>query len=167
MAKAREVPGLERDLPFGEVAARVLEVRCAELLDRSEGVLGTVDIEPVHDMRVATRRLRAALEIFGPCLPAAEAAAALAEVKRLAAVLGRRRDADVAIAMLTDFAGAMPHPDRRGITSLIDELSADQRAANEELAAAVGRGRLAGLEAAIGGLAGAARAATGGDEVRT
>ena len=33
------------------------------------GVLDVGDIERVHDMRVATRRLRAALEIFGPCFP--------------------------------------------------------------------------------------------------
>ncbi|GIK78772.1 MAG: CHAD domain-containing protein [Acidobacteria bacterium] len=161
MAKAREVPGLDRDLPFGEVAARVLEVRCRELIDSSAGVLDTADVERVHDMRVATRRLRAALEIFRPCLPAA-AAATLKEVKGLADALGRRRDADVAIAMLTDFAAAMPYPDRRGIASLIDELSEDQRVANGALAAPADPRHLAGLEAAIGGLAAAARAAAAG-----
>ena len=46
--------------------------RCgrAELAEHAEGVLDTGDIERVHDMRVATRRLRAALEIFEPCFPA-------------------------------------------------------------------------------------------------
>ena len=37
-----------------------------ELFEQAEGVLDTSDIERVHDMRVATRRLRAVLEIFAP-----------------------------------------------------------------------------------------------------
>ena len=73
MAKAREIPGLSADLAYGEVAARVVEVRCQELVDHSEGVLDTSDIERVHDMRVASRRLRAALEVFMPCFPPKQA----------------------------------------------------------------------------------------------
>ena len=77
MAKAREIPGLTTELPYGEVAARVLEVRSEELIDHSENVLDMADIERVHDMRVATRRLRAAIEVFRPCFPKGEARAAL------------------------------------------------------------------------------------------
>ena len=40
-------------------------------------VLDVSDIERVHDMRVATRRLRAALEVFRPCFPRAEFKATL------------------------------------------------------------------------------------------
>ena len=42
-------------------------MRADELFGHSEGVLDTSDIERVHDMRVASRRLRAVLEIFEPC----------------------------------------------------------------------------------------------------
>ena len=38
----------------------------------ADGVLDTEDIERVHDMRVASRRLRAVLEIFAACFPEAE-----------------------------------------------------------------------------------------------
>ena len=46
--------------------------RSHELFERADGVLDTEDIERVHDMRVATARLRAALEVFAPVLPVDE-----------------------------------------------------------------------------------------------
>lgn len=162
MAKAREIPGLSTDLAYGEVAARVLEVRCSELLGHSANVLDVERIEGVHDMRVASRRLRAALEVFWPCFPKKRAKAVLAEVKGLADALGERRDRDVAIAMLGSFAEAMPHPDRRGIASLIEEFEVEQLEANDALAGPVDAERLARLEAAIHELAAAAREAAGG-----
>jgi CHAD domain-containing protein len=161
MAKPREIPGLSADLAYGEVAARVLEVRCRELIDHSANVLDVDDIERVHDMRVASRRLRAAIEVFWPCFPKAGAKAVLAEVKGLADALGERRDRDVAVATLGSFGAVMPHPDRRGIASLTEELEAERLAANDELAAPVEPDRLARLEAAIQGLAAAARDAAG------
>ncbi len=163
MAKAREIPGLSTDLAYGEVAARVLEVRCQELLDHSANVLDVDDIEGVHAMRVASRRLRAAIEVFRPCFPAKQSKPVLDEVKALADALGERRDRDVAIEMLDSFAAAMPHPDRRGIGSLIDEFRAEQLAANEELVGAVEASRLDRLQAAIQELAAAAREAAGAE----
>ena len=64
MAKARDIPGLHAELSYREAAASTVAVRTQELFDHAEGVLDTSDIERVHDMRVATRRLRAVLEIY-------------------------------------------------------------------------------------------------------
>ena len=69
MAKAQPIPDLSPEDSYGEAAARVILVRAAELTEQARGVLDTGDIERVHDMRVATRRLRAALEVFEPCFP--------------------------------------------------------------------------------------------------
>jgi CHAD domain-containing protein len=161
MAKAREIPGLSTDLAYGEVAARVIEVRCRELVDHSAGVLDTSDIERVHDMRVASRRLRAALEVFMPCFPSKHAKAVLGEVKSLADVLGERRDADVAISALDSFAAAMPRPDRRGIESLADEFRDEQLAANAHLKEPVEPTRIEALQRSVHELAAAARVAAG------
>jgi CHAD domain-containing protein len=162
MAKAREVPGLSTDLAYGEVAARVVAVRWQELVDHSADVLDIGDIERVHDMRVASRRLRAALEVFMPCFPKEEAKAVLKRVKALADALGERRDTDVAIEMLNSFAAVMPRPDRRGIASLIDELRDEQLTANEDLAGPVAPGRLEDLQEAVEALVSAAREVAGG-----
>src|SRR4029450_4959971 len=134
MAKARAIDGLNADDPYGTAAARIVEGRGQELLDPAEGVLDTSDIERVHDMRVASRRLRAALEIFGPCFPRKELKAALRDVNVLADVLGEPRDRDVTIAALDDVAGSMAAPDRPGIRTFSETLRLEQARANKELA---------------------------------
>lgn len=145
MAKARSIEGLNANDPYAAAAAKIVEVRVAELIDHAHGVLDVVDIERVHDMRVATRRLRAALEIFGPCFPRSELKAALREVKLLADALGERRDRDVTIAALEDVAAALSAPDRLGVITLIESLRLEQAAANKALAPFVSADRLAAL----------------------
>jgi CHAD domain-containing protein len=134
VAKAKAIPDLTAEQPYAEAAARIVSVRGAELVEEAQGVLDTGDIERVHDMRVATRRLRAALEIFEPCFPAGPYGQALGDVKRLADALGERRDRDVAIAALHNFNDQMAAPDRRGVASLIARLREEQKQANEDLA---------------------------------
>jgi CHAD domain-containing protein len=159
MAKAREIPGLTTDLPYGEVAARVLEVRGAELIEHSEGVLDMGDIERVHAMRVATRRLRAAIEIFRPCFPKDLGKRTLREVKDLADALGERRDRDVAIDALEEFAAAIAAPDRPGIRSLADRFRGEQLQANADLEDFVRPERLEEIVTGVRELAAAAREA--------
>src|SRR3954471_5338410 len=100
MAKARDIEGLHAGMPFAEAAATTVRVRAEELFEHSEGVLDTSDIERVHDMRVASRRLRAVLEIYAPCFPGGQFKPLLKEVKALADALGARRDPDVLLAQL-------------------------------------------------------------------
>jgi len=145
MAKARPIEGLRSDDPYAAAAAKVVAVRAREVADHSRDVLDVTDIERVHDMRVATRRLRAALEIFEPCFPAPKHKQALKEVKAIADALGERRDADVTIAALGRFAEGLAAPDRPGIASLAAEVRSDQADANAELEAFVQARRLAAL----------------------
>jgi CHAD domain-containing protein len=137
MARARPVPGLDADVPFAGAAARVLEVRAGELFEHAAGVLDVEDVERVHDMRVATRRLRAVLEIFAPAFPPKLRRRALRDVKALADALGARRDPDVQIEALTAYARRAPEADSAGVRLLVDDLRAEQAAANGALAAAL------------------------------
>lgn len=157
MAKAEAIEGLTPDLSYGETAARVISVRAKELIGQARGVLDTGDIDRVHDMRVATRRLRAALEVFEPCFPGKVHRAALREVKRLADGLGERRDRDVAIAALAGFNDQMHAPDRKGVASLIDQLRAEQAQANLDLAPMVDRANLDKLSATLDDLVASAK----------
>jgi CHAD domain-containing protein len=134
LAKARDIPGITPDATFREAAASAVEVRAEEVFSFRDRALDTSDIEGVHDMRVATRRLRAVMEIFAVCFPAQEHRRALKEVKRLADVLGERRDPDVMIERLDRLAG---HVD--GVRGVQDELRDRQSGANERLAAALDR----------------------------
>jgi CHAD domain-containing protein len=163
MAKARPIEGLNADGPYAAAAARIVEVRGEELLDHAHGVLNISDIERLHDMRVATRRLRAALEIFGPCFPARELKATVREVKALADALGERRDRDVTIAALEEISDAMAAPDRPGIRTFSESLRLEQAAANRALERFVSPERLASLGEQLSELvASAAPAQSGG-----
>ena len=157
MAKPKPITGLVPELSYGEAAARAVETRGGEVLDHATGVLNTEAIEGVHDMRVATRRLRAALEVFEPCFPPKLHRRALRDIKVLADGLGERRDRDVAIAHLEQTAERMPEAARRGIDSLISELRGEQAAANEALGPLVGDERLVSLADQLGKLVAEAR----------
>lgn len=137
MAKAREIPELGDAGSFREAAARAVEVRADEVFEHREGVLDTTDIERVHAMRVATRRLRAVMEIFAPAFPKKEHRRALREVKALADALGERRDRDVAIDAMTRTLDALTEDDGSGIDHLVQELRDEQHGANKGLAAAL------------------------------
>jgi CHAD domain-containing protein len=137
MAKARDIPGLAPDLPYAEAAARTVELRAQEVFDQAEGVLDTDDIERVHDMRVATRRLRAVLEIYEPCFERKPFRGVLSDVKALADALGERRDPDVELAALTAFQSAVAKVDGPGVELFAQLVRAEQEAGNVALAAAL------------------------------
>jgi CHAD domain-containing protein len=155
MAKAKDIPRLDADVSYREAAALTVAVRAQELFDHAEGVLDTSDIERVHDMRVATRRLRAVLEIYEPCFPRRQLRSVLGDVKALADALGERRDPDVQLAQLEEFATAVKAADRPGVELFAERVRIQQRAGNDDLRAALAeveerdlRGRLAALVAA-------------------
>jgi CHAD domain-containing protein len=157
VARVRQIPGLDCDEPFAVAAARVIEVRAAEVFEHSSGVLDLDDIERVHDMRVATRRLRAAMEVFEPCFPRKRWRKALMRVKALADALGERRDRDVAIEFLEQLAQELSGADRERLEALIGVLRDEQRKANEGLEPFVGAKRLKKLRRRLGKLVEAAR----------
>ncbi len=107
MAKAREIPGLHSDMTYAEAAALTVRVRAEEVFEHAAGVLDVGEIERVHDMRVATRRLRAVLEVYAPCFDAEELRPLLRDVKALADALGARRDPDVELLALEQFAASV------------------------------------------------------------
>ena len=153
MAKARKVEGLRCDGPFALAAARVVSVRADELLEHSQGVLDTGEPERLHAMRVTTRRLRAAMEVFEPCFPRKRFRKALNEVKEIADALGERRDGDVAIGSLADFGAELSAADRHGVLVLVDSLREERALANDRLVAYVDADRLRKLHKRIGKLA--------------
>ncbi|HZO37398.1 MAG TPA: CHAD domain-containing protein [Solirubrobacteraceae bacterium] len=136
MAKSVRI-ALEADRPYAEAAALVVRVRAGELFSHAGRVLDMSDIEAVHDMRVTTRRLRAALEIFEPCFPPKRFKPVLRDVKRLADALGERRDPDVRIEQLTALAKDLGVRDHDGVRTLIDTLRIEQAVGNARLAAAL------------------------------
>jgi CHAD domain-containing protein len=157
VARARKVE-LDCEAPFAVAAVAVVEVRAEEVFAQAEGVLDVDDVERVHDMRVATRRLRAALEVFEECFPRKRHRKALKRVKALADALGARRDLDVEIELLESLAGEVAGECSEVVGPLVGELRARQRRANDELAPFVAPKRLRKLRRRLAKLVGRVKA---------
>jgi CHAD domain-containing protein len=128
---------LTGEQPYAEAAAAMIAERSGAVFALREGVLDVTDIERVHRMRVATRRLRAALEVFAPALDQRRGKRALTQVKELAAALGERRDRDVQLERLMQLGSETDGAERHAIELLAEELREEQQDANVVLAGAL------------------------------
>ncbi len=88
--------------------ANALLTRLAALTAEIDGVRAAKDSEPIHRMRVASRRLRTALTLFADCLPAKRLTQWEKQTKRLTRALGAARDADVQIEFLQESLARVP-----------------------------------------------------------
>ena len=152
MAKAAEI-SVDPFEPYALAGARIVRARADELFSHGDEVLDTSDIERVHDMRVASRRLRAVLEIFEPVFPTGDFKTVLRDVKALADALGERRDPDVHIEAMEQLEAAVQATNRPGIEALVQRQRARQAAGNATLAAALEHIREVDLHARLHSLA--------------
>ena len=91
------------------------------------------DIENVHQMRVATRRIRAYLKAAQPALDQAVASGLRADLSALAGALGAVRDLDVMIERLHAEATALGDPDAAALEVLVVALDDERRLARAAL----------------------------------
>ncbi|MGD0746461.1 MAG: CHAD domain-containing protein [Acidimicrobiales bacterium] len=113
LAVGQEIPGspdlgptgISESSTMGELAYAVLRRQVAVLRDKEPGTRIGEDPEELHDMRVASRRLRAALALFAEVLPV-RAQVFREELGWLGGVLGAVRDLDVQQEGLADMAAA-------------------------------------------------------------
>jgi hypothetical protein len=97
--KARRVKGLDPSGPLADNVERIVRVRTDELFAFMPRAASPQEVEALHDMRIAAKRLRYILEltapIFGPY-----AATAAKRAKELQDLLGEIHDCDVALPRL-------------------------------------------------------------------
>lgn len=101
MAKPRPVEGLDPDARLLPNARRVLAVRIDEVYGYDEAVRDPANVTDLHDMRIACKRLRYVLEIFGIAFTA-DLDPYLDQIKVLQDLLGDIHDCDVQVPMLED-----------------------------------------------------------------
>jgi exopolyphosphatase/pppGpp-phosphohydrolase len=116
---SRELPP---DESFAESAHRMLVARLHTLLQWPSEVLKQEDIEAVHRMRVASRRLRATLDAYQSCCDPVLFAKMYRQVKATADALGDARDADVQIDYLQAQLAGLSEEDEAGVNWLIGRL---------------------------------------------
>ena len=94
--------GVDASQTVGEVAYAVMRKQFAAFVTNEGGTRIGEDIEGLHDMRVATRRLRAAMSAFGPFLPP-RIEAFRSQFGWIATSLGEVRDLDVQIERMAEW----------------------------------------------------------------
>ena len=142
MAKARQITGINCDAAAVNGIHRVVNTRLDEMTALREKALDWSTPDGIHDMRVASRRLRSVLADFSPYLRKRRISASLKEIKSIAEALGRVRDQDVAIKTLESLAAVAPAEVSPGIQTLIDNRRTTLDKAREQLNAVVDQERL-------------------------
>jgi triphosphatase len=147
LALGQEIPGspdlgstaISEESTIGALAYAVLRRQFTVLREKEPGTRLGEDVEELHDMRVATRRLRAALALFSHVLPV-RAQTFREELGWLARVLGAVRDLDVQIegldAMVADTAGlaaALPPGDHDPLGELAALLERERDEARADM----------------------------------
>ena len=91
------------------------------------------DPEGVHDVRVASRRLRAAMDVAVGCFPDAWYKPLHRAAKDITGALGEVRDRDVMLEFLAGEREKVPAGERAGIDRLIARLTSERDAARERM----------------------------------
>lgn len=142
LALGMEVPGapdlgdtdVNRDSTVGELALAVIRRHLGVMLSREPGTRLGEDIEDLHQMRVATRRLRAALDFFAEVLPQRSRSMS-SELAWMADVLGHVRDLDVQIEHIEGLGTwserwhTVVRSDRSPVDELLSVLAGDREQA--------------------------------------
>ena len=110
--------------PFAEFGREVLPKYAKKFLKWPDDVRKQEDIEAVHKMRVASRRLRATLDAFESCADHTSFKKINTRVKKLADALGTVRDTDVMISGLSNTMQEIASEEQAGVQWLIDRLHA-------------------------------------------
>lgn len=123
--------------PFREAAAQALTERLDALVRHEAGTRVGTDPEELHDMRVASRRLRAALEAFGVCYRGKEFKAVARQTKALTDALGGVRDSDVLLARMAAYAATLPPDERPAIAGFMERIGAERETRRAAMLAAL------------------------------
>ena len=133
-AKASRFGVLPEDA-IGLAAWKILSLHWGRVLAHEEGTREGANPEELHDMRVATRRLRSALTLLKSYLQAEHLPAAVQGLRETASTLGRVRDLDVSLARARAYQSGLADGESEAFAPLIDELVARRAAARAALLA--------------------------------
>src|SRR5262249_4945141 len=144
MAKPTPVRGLHAATQMPEAARALLRGRLADVQRQLGKLGGQLAADPVHDARVATRRLRAALVLFGDDKAVRPAGRVVSD---LPDSLGEVRDLHGqldALAAMSDGAAAL---ERTALRHVREHLEARLPGKTEDLRAAIPRWKKEGPKA--------------------
>ena len=116
---AMKRPGVEPDDTLSEAGRKVMGYHFAQMVLHEAGTRLGEDIEELHDMRVATRRMRAAFEVFRDAFEPKAVKPHLKGLRATGRALGRVRDLDVFIEKAQHYLDTLPQEQRSGLEPLL------------------------------------------------
>ena len=136
---------LAPDEPAHEALRRILTV-LVETIDRNTpGTIADLDSEFLHDLRVATRRTRAALSRVKKVLDPEPLAHFTDELRWLGAVTGPTRDLDVLALKRAEYFGLLGEHERVALEPLATRIATERVGAQKQLARALASQRFRSL----------------------
>jgi len=128
------------DASFRLLAGRTIRKQAKRLSVQLEGVRRADDVECVHQARVASRRLQAALKMFRDCLEPGQRKRWRKEIRRFVDRLGEARDGDVQIEYLCRALRSVDRVERYpGIARLLSRTQRRRERQQKRVLKAVGR----------------------------
>jgi CHAD domain-containing protein/transposase-like protein len=118
-AKRPTRPGIRASDTMAEAAFKTLRFHLQRMLEHESGTRQGDDPEELHVMRVATRRMRAALRVFEPYLDAAAIRPVDRGLRRTGRVLGAVRDLDVFHEKTMRYLDSLPDQRRHDLDPLL------------------------------------------------
>ena len=103
MAKPKKIPNFNPDLGLDKCLPKILNTRLNEMISFEKGTIAGKDIEYLHNMRVASRRIQAVLKAFRKFYPKDKFKKEYEMLRSLTQALGIVRHYDVFISVLEKY----------------------------------------------------------------
>jgi CHAD domain-containing protein len=132
VAKASKIQDIDRKSEYKYAIGRLIETRFDEMMIHRDGTLSGKDPEDLHDMRVASRRLRAAMDVATACFPP-RFRYFHQTIKELTDVLGGVRDYDVLRIALIEYRESRPANERPAINAMLQSCRAEREVNRQHL----------------------------------
>ncbi|MGC9395691.1 MAG: CHAD domain-containing protein [Anaerolineae bacterium] len=128
-----DAPGIVAGDAMAEAARKILYFHMSHMIANEAETRAGVDIEALHDMRVATRRMRTAFYVLADVIDADMTAPYQKELKRAGRVLGRVRDMDVFREKAEAYLGAFAKSTPPDLTLLMNAWDTEYARARSKL----------------------------------
>ena len=132
-AKMEKIIGILPDDQMSEAGRKILGFHFERMTSHEAGARSGEDIEAVHDMRVAARRMRVALELFKPFFKRKVIKPYARGLRSTTRALGGVRDLDVFAGKLNEHLESFPDNERSGFDVFLSDYEEKYREAHSKL----------------------------------
>ena len=128
-----KIKNISPDETLETCARQIIMGYFCQMMSYKEGAKDGTDIEFVHEMRVTSRRLRAAMDSFADCFPEKAFKKHYKRVKAITRTMGSVRDLDVLITRFQRELDTLSEVEQTDIRGLIEHLQCQREEARKPM----------------------------------